>query len=148
MDLRLQLAKIKSPVYAYWQRIYYQAVKQEDFHTALKALKRISDKHKGMMPPYWALELAKVRLSLGQFDRAENVVEEIAESIKNSKTYNHDTKLFLLKHIERTHSAALKGKHGVADLLKAEGVQYIRVEEIDFTRVDPILSVGWPLIPE
>ena len=145
MDAKFLIEKIKNPIYTYWQYKYYRSIERQDFRSALKALKKIYIRFNRALPPYWALELAKVRLSLGQFDKSLETLNSVVSSIKNSLNYNDDTKMFLLKHIEKTHSAALKGKYSLDDSLKIEGVNYIDIKDIDFSKVDPIFREGWPL---
>ncbi|MDP0927024.1 hypothetical protein Q0601_07570 [Paracoccus onubensis] len=146
-NLKFQLEKIKAPIYAYWQRKYYQAVEKQDFKAALYSLKKISSRYKGSLPPYWALELVNVRLSLGQFNRAVKVIEDIVASVNDNPNYSHDTKLFLLKHIEKPHSEALKGKYGIDGHVRVDGVRYVDIDEINFSKVDPTFRFGWPLDP-
>jgi hypothetical protein len=145
MDIRLLLMKLRSPFYAYWQRKYYRSVQKEDFGTAMSSLKNISKHFNGLMPPYWGLELAKIRQSLGQYDKAATVLDELVVSINKSEKYNGDTKKFLFKHLEKTHSEVLKMKHGITGNVKIDGVIYVDLSEIELSKVDQLLLEGWPL---
>lgn len=145
MDIKLLLLKLRSPFYAYWQRKYYRSVQKEDFRTAMLSLKNISKHFNGLMPPYWGLELAKIRQSLGQYDKAATVLGELVVNIKKSKKYSDDTKKFLFKHLEKTHSEVLKVKHGITETVKIDGVIYVDLSEIDLSKVDQVLLEGWPL---
>ena len=146
MDLRLLGEKFKKPVYTYWQHKYYRSIEKEDFRSALKCLRNINQSFKGVLPPYWALELAKVRFSIGHFDKALSVIKEISISIDQSINYNEDTKLFLFKHLEKTHSDILKKKYNINTPTKIESVKYVNISDINFNNVDPVLRKGWPLI--
>ena len=136
---------LRSPFYTYWQSRYYRAVQNENFGAAMLSLKSISKHFGGLMPPYWGLELAKVRQSLGQYDKAAIVLDEIVASIKKSKKYNEDTKSFLFKHLERTHSEVLKAKYEITENVQVDGVTYVDLTKVDFSKVDRVLLDGWPL---
>lgn len=111
----------------------------------MSCLKKISKHFNGLMPPYWALELAKIRQSLGQYHKAATVLDELVISIQKSEKYNGDTKKFLFKHLEKTHSEVLKKKHALTENVKIDGVIYVDLSEIDLSKVDQLLLEGWPL---